>query len=529
MMKRVVPSFYWTKKKIYASIPTSEINVNTHLHLRDGRRLVSTPVVSDNLTEREKRIQQPSCWYHPMTTQLRLLTTTPSTNMADMTLSKSTNHSNHSNNNSVNLDHHHPTGQDLYQQAMDMLEQLQIEHQQRQIERSKQLYEAWQKAKNAEKDPKTQGVVVIQTLVRQTRKDKTTAMGRLSSSPSSSSPSSSSWQPTNFHNNNNNNNKEHKARTLLELAANQYEHPMALLQLGTMRMEEAKYLQQQTNNKEEQQQQQQQLVRQAMEFFRRAGHAGSRVGWYNLGQLLWTGYPAVEELDHDDNNKDGEQEGKESQNLQQKVVKQIIPPDMIKAMEAFTKAIDLGDADAMYFVGVHRMAMPGKEQNFSGFQLIQRAGDMGHGEALYYLALLYLNGEPTINLQPCTFEEFAQHLDRAVEAGSSEARFTRGHCYYHGTEGYPQRLDKALEDFLRAADEGHAAASVSAGAMLHTGTGAPKDQRRAFELYQHAGELGSKEGWKNVVACYFTGEGVPRSPETAQYIQDTILKETKYG
>ena len=69
------------------------------------------------------------------------------------------------------------------------------------------------------------------------------------------------------------------------------------------------------------------------------------------------------------------------------------------------------------------------------------------------------------------------------------------------------------------------AVELSAGAMLHTGIGVRKDQERAFELYQAAGELGSVEGWKNVVACYTTGEGVPKSLETARYLADTMLKD----
>ena len=166
-----------------------------------------------------------------------------------------------------------------------------------------------------------------------------------------------------------------------------------------------------------------------------------------------------------------------------------------------------------------------KEVIFSGLKLIEKAGEMGHGGALYYLALFYLNGEEKIKLEPCTLEEFQVMLNKAVDAGSTDAMFTRGHSYHHGTEGYPQSYKNALQDFLNAADGGNADAAVSAGAMLHIGTGAPKDQAKAFELYQHAGELGSKEGWQNVVACYMTGEGVPQSIETAQYIKDTILKE----
>jgi hypothetical protein len=156
--------------------------------------------------------------------------------------------------------------------------------------------------------------------------------------------------------------------------------------------------------------------------------------------------------------------------------------------------------------------------------MVERAASEGHSGALYYLALLYLNGEPSIGLSPCKEVEFMEHLNRAVDAGSVDAMFTRGHSYYHGTEGYPQSYQRALDDFLRAADEGHADSAVSAGAMLHGGIGVSRNQEKAFELYQAAGEMGSIEGWKNVVACYTTGEGVPMSLETAKYIADTMLK-----
>ena len=136
-----------------------------------------------------------------------------------------------------------------------------------------------------------------------------------------------------------------------------------------------------------------------------------------------------------------------------------------------------------------------------------------------------MNGEPIINLEPCSLEEFVDRLDRAVQAGDVDARFVRGNSYYSGTTGYSQDFKKALHDFLQAADEGHAESAVSAGAMLHNGVGVLKDQRRAFELYQLAGELGSEEGWMNVVDCWQHGLGVPKSNETARYINEIILKK----
>merc|ERR1711957_645891 len=103
--------------------------------------------------------------------------------------------------------------------------------------------------------------------------------------------------------------------------------------------------------------------------------------------------------------------------------------------------------------------------------------------------------------------------------------FLQGHCHYAGTDGYDQDFPAALENFLAAADSEHVDAMVSAGAMLHQGMAGDdgrtaiikRDQQRAFDLYQQAGELGSVEGWRNVVSCYASGQGVPKCSETAKY------------
>jgi TPR repeat protein len=365
-----------------------------------------------------------------------------------------------------------PPGDDFYQQALQAMDKAQQVQEEREEERSRQMYEAWQKAEKAEKNPKTQAVVVVKTIVKQARKKIDDDINYM---------------------------QQH--RDFLEQAA-ALEHPVALVQLGNLALQDAK----------KKGANQQESIHKAMDLFRRSGQVGNRVGWYNLGQLLWTGYPALDE-DHSEDDDD------------EPPTEQILAPDLHEATEAFTNAIDLGDPDAMYLVGVHRMTTGHKEPIFSGMRLIDKAGGLGHGGALYYLALLHLNGEEKIGLAPITMDEFMERLDRAVEAGSLDARFTRGHSYYHGTEGYPQDSRKALVDFLKAADEGHADAAVSAGAMLHSGIGVVQDQQKAFELYQHAGELGSIEGWQNVVACYTTGEGVPKSPQTAKYIKDTMLKD----
>jgi TPR repeat protein len=182
---------------------------------------------------------------------------------------------------------------------------------------------------------------------------------------------------------------------------------------------------------------------------------------------------------------------------------------------------------------------PGLEDLKSGVRCLEGAAALGHGGAMYYLALLHLQGSDRLGIPKCGDVEFARRLNLACDEGQHpDAWFLRGHCHFHGDHTIDRSVRRALEDFLRAADAGHADAAVSAGAILFQGNEGKKgvgssdeddedfvsrDRRRAFELYQHAGELGSLDGWRNVVACYATGQGVPQSLETAQYIAHTML------
>ena len=235
-------------------------------------------------------------------------------------------------------------------------------------------------------------------------------------------------------------------------------------------------------------------VRRALDYYQRACAIGSAEGCFNWGNLLWTGWPAAAEEAVDDSD-DG--------------ATILVRPDRTAALEAFTRAMDLGDADAMYFMGVQFIDEDedgGKMKK--GLELVEKAADQGHGGALYYLALLHLNGNNALRVPACSPKEFAARLDEAVEAGDADALFLRGHSRYMGASGYTRQYAAALEDFVAAAELGHAEAAVSAGAILHQPhPGVQQDQRRAFQLYQYAGELGCRDGWRNVVACYLSGEG----------------------
>lgn len=280
----------------------------------------------------------------------------------------------------------------------------------------------------------------------------------------------------------------------------------------------------------------------ALHVYEAAGKRGSAEGWFNFGHLLWDGG--------------------------------VVAPEDAKAraMDAFHAAMRLGDADAMYFVANQYLSWeedaeeegtawmlsttyekygpsfvaalqanapdtlpvtePPKQTlghtniQQNGYQLLHLAAHgHNHGRALHHLALLH-------GQEAGDSGEFRRLLSKAAAAGNPESLFLQGHCRYAGTDGYDRDFPAALQDFLAAADSDHVDAMVSAGAMLHQGMTSDdgrtaiidRDPQRAFDLYQQAGELGSVEGWRNVVSCYASGQGVPKCLETAKYIADTMLK-----
>ena len=406
-------------------------------------------------------------------------------------------------------------GEVVYQQALKALEKVEELQEARETKKSEEMHKAIEKAEAKQQahsnNPKAQnlkGVTVIKTVVKQTRKEQKNA------------PNIQQLEEE----------TRAEALTLLRTAGIEYGHPEALILLGNGELEMAKELWRNIEKDKKSMTEQRALepvqasVKQSLEYYQRAGEKGAATGWFNVGQLLWTGFPAADKEEDEENNVTAND-----------VNQLILSPDRAASMDAFRKAIDLGDADAMYFVGVWLLGDEDKASSSvsslqEGLELIQSSAALGHGPARYYLALFHLNGHEGLNIDPCSPGEFVDYLNAAVDAEDADALFLRG-TFYCGREqdtyGYPCDMKLALQDFLASAEAGNADAAVSAGALLFEGRPGvlPQDQKRAFELYQMAGEMGSLEGWRNVAACYAEGKGVPQSLPTAKYIIKTMLRE----
>ena len=247
-------------------------------------------------------------------------------------------------------------GETLYRQALRLINEANDLESKKEEQKSNMMFEAYQRSKEKELNPKSQGVTVVKTLVKEMRKDRTMNDGSVD--------------------------RRNEAMELLKQAAYEHRHPDAAVQLGNILLKAAsrsiysKVKQDDWSGSKE-------AVHTAIELFRRAGEAGSRVGWYNLGHLLWTGFPVRGKIECQT------REENTSTIVSEEIGDtRIIVANMDQAMSAFREAIKLGDSDAMYLVGVHRLGQDDLESNRNGFNLIKRAADSGHDGALYYLALL---------------------------------------------------------------------------------------------------------------------------------------------
>uniref|UniRef100_M4B5D6 Uncharacterized protein n=1 Tax=Hyaloperonospora arabidopsidis (strain Emoy2) TaxID=559515 RepID=M4B5D6_HYAAE len=201
------------------------------------------------------------------------------------------------------------------------------------------------------------------------------------------------------------------------------------------------------------------------------------------------------------------------------------------AIPFFTRAAEVGDVSAQFFMGV-LLCQGDKdleiEPNFtSGLMLIEMAASKGHSGALYYLAQLYRSGD-SVNDIAADHAKFLEHLDKAMEAGEADAYFCMADIYFHGSDGFDQNYEQARQFYLAAAEQGHADAFCCLGALYYNGIGVKQDFQKAFYYYQEAADRDSMEAWKNLAEMYTVGRGVARNEATANAII-TMLKKVEMG
>lgn len=128
------------------------------------------------------------------------------------------------------------------------------------------------------------------------------------------------------------------------------------------------------------------------------------------------------------------------------------------------KEADPNDAKSIYELGVRYL----KENPFVGWDLYQRAAEMGYAEAQYALGMEYIKHIQELVPRDAAKAEGARWLEKAAEQGHVEAQLELAKCYSSG-KGVKKDEAEALKWARKAAESG--------------------DAKAMYEYYQFSGNL----------------------------------------
>lgn len=146
----------------------------------------------------------------------------------------------------------------------------------------------------------------------------------------------------------------------------------------------------------------------------------------------------------------------------------------------------------------------------TAFGFFEKAARGGHGEAQFYLGMMYQEGDGVDQ----NSEEALKWLRQAARKKVADAENFLGVMYADG-DGVAEDLPEAARWFRLAADRGHPAAQENLGALYMQGRGAPKDEREGARLFRLAAEQDATSAQITLAELYLAGLGVSKDPVQA--------------
>ena len=228
--------------------------------------------------------------------------------------------------------------------------------------------------------------------------------------------------------------------------------------------------------------------------------------------------------------------------------------DYKKALDYFTKAVELGNPEAFGFIGeMYSNGRGVEEDEAKAFGYFLKGAELGDPYSMFHVAVCYHEGRGVDKNLEKSIEYFKmacgkdcglkgtdtpegclgffyiigegveknsvvgeQYLLQAVELGDFRACKNLGFLYFSG-DGIERNYEKALKYYEKAVslDESCADCWVRIGYQYQHGLGTPRDTKRAFECYQNAANAGIANGFNNLGACYMDGWGCEKDETKA--------------
>ncbi len=151
----------------------------------------------------------------------------------------------------------------------------------------------------------------------------------------------------------------------------------------------------------------------------------------------------------------------------------------IESLKWWTKAAELGDAEAQYTVGLIYFTGVGTEQNLKTAQAwFLKSAEQGHKDAQYHAGVIY---DENLNNGNKAFEWYY----KAAQQGHREAQLNLGQCYADG-RGVKKDAEEAFKWYKKSAEQGDPFAQMYLADCYYKGFGITKDKNKAIEWYEKA-------------------------------------------
>jgi TPR repeat protein len=185
-----------------------------------------------------------------------------------------------------------------------------------------------------------------------------------------------------------------------------------------------------------------------------------------------------------------------------------------QSLKLLNDAADEGSIKAYYALSVMYHDSASLTPNAElGMSWLIKAAEAGEPRAQSQLGSLYLHG---IFIKK-DIEKSIFWYEKAISNGSNSARYNLAKIYINKVNITPQRLEKAINLYSTAAEQGDDDAKTALGNIYMYDTYGLKDGKKAFYWLNAAASNGNTFGQTSLASCYRYGIGTDIDYEKALY------------
>jgi TPR repeat protein len=193
-----------------------------------------------------------------------------------------------------------------------------------------------------------------------------------------------------------------------------------------------------------------------------------------------------------------------------------VPENEEKAFEMYVMASEMNHPQALYEVALAYLDSEGSPDPMKGLELLTSSADGGHALAELELGEVYSNGQ-IIAEDPVKAVFYYQ---RAADRGISQAQWIVAQAYESGY-GVEKSMEKAMHWYLKAAEKDHAEAQRTLGYFYELGKNGEgvldQDLEKAVYWYDRAASQKDAIAMYNLSNMYWKGKGVGKNLDIAIY------------